>query len=90
MLAAGHGEDTTDTAVHGISKSIVRGGIAGVERHDHVDVRIGEGVPRHVRDLEAQPVIAVARGDLIAALDDIGLEIVADDAGAYAFFLMEK
>ena len=28
------------------------GGIAGVERHDHVDVRIGKCVPRHVRDLE--------------------------------------
>ena len=86
MLAAGHGEDATDTAVHGIGKGIVRGGIAGVERHDHVDVRIGKCVPRHVRDLEAQPVIAVARGDLIAALDNVGLEIVADDAGAHTFF----
>lgn len=86
MLAAGHGEDAPDAAVHSVSKGIVRGGIAGVERHDHVDMRIGKRVPRHVRDLEAQPVIAVARGDLIAALDDVGLEIVADDAGAHAFF----
>ena len=85
MLAAGHGENAPDAAVHSVGKGVVRSRVAGVERHDHVNMRIGKRIPRHIRDLKMQPVIAVARGNLIAALDDVGLEIIADDAGAHAF-----
>ena len=59
MLAAGHGEDATDTAVHGIGKGIVRGGIAGVERYQHIHSRVVPGVPAHIPPDKAQPVVAV-------------------------------
>ena len=71
MLAAGDGEDVLDAARDGVVQGIVGRHVAGVERDEHVDVLAVEHIARHVGNDKAQTIVAVARGDLIAVLDDI-------------------
>ena len=49
-----------------------------MQRDEQIDLPVRQRILRHVRDLEAQTVVAVLFRDLAAALDDVGLEIVAD------------
>ena len=71
VLAAGDGEDVLDAAGDGVVQGVVRRDVAGVERDEHVDVLVVEHIARDIRDDEMEVRIAVARGDLIAVLDDI-------------------
>ena len=71
VLAAGDGEDVLDAARDGVVQGVVGRHVAGVERDEHVDVLIVEHVARDVGDDELEVRIAVARGDLIAVLDDL-------------------
>ena len=71
VLAAGDGEDVLDAARDGVVQGVVGRGVAGVERDEHIDVLIVEQIARDIRDDEMEVRIAVARGDLIAVLDDI-------------------
>ena len=65
-------------------QGVVRGRVAGVERHDHVHLLLVQHVLTHVRVYEAQPAVAVLLRDLSAALHHVGLEIVADDGHVHA------
>ena len=71
VLAAGDGEDVLDAAGDGVVQGVVGRGVAGVEGNEHIDVLIVEHIARHVGNDKAQTIVAVARGDLIAVLDDI-------------------
>ena len=71
VLAAGDGEDVLDAAGDGVVQGVVGRDVAGMERDKHVNVLIVEHIARHVGNDKAQTIVAVARGDLIAVLDDI-------------------
>ena len=81
VLAAGHGENVLHALFHRVPEGVVRSGIAGVERDDHIDVRVGKRVARDVADDEAQTVVAVLLRDGVAVLDHVLLEVVAEDGG---------
>ena len=71
VLAAGDGEDVLDAARDGVVQGVVGRDVAGVERDEHVDVLVVEHIARNISHDELEVRIAVARGDLIAVLDDI-------------------
>ena len=73
MLAAGHGEDAPDAAVHGIGKGIVRGGVAGMERHHHVHRKL-RLVAFDVPDLKVQVPVTVFLRGRVAVFDDVLLQ----------------
>ena len=84
MLAAGHGENILYAPFHRIVQRIVRRGVAGVERDDHVDMLAVERVARDVGDNKAQILIAVSRRNVVAAPDHVFLQVVADDLRLHA------
>ena len=84
VLAAGDREDVLDAARDGVVQGIVGRGVAGVEGNEHIDVLIVEHIARHVGNDKAQTIVAVARGDLIAVLDHVFFQVVADDLRAHA------
>ena len=84
MLAAGYGENMLHAALDGIVQSIIRSGVAGVERDNHVDLLVIKHIARHIGNDKAQIIIAVPLGDLIAVPDHIFLEVVADDLRFHA------
>ena len=84
VLTAGYGEDMLHLPADRVGQGVVGGGIAGVERDHHVDLRVGKLVARHIGDLKAQALISVTRGDLVAVLHHVSLKIIADDFGLHA------
>ena len=89
MLAAGDGENVLHVVLQRVVQGVVGGNVAGVQRHDHVDMPVVERVARHVGDVELKTGVAVLRGDAVAALHDVGLQIVADDVRAHTALLDE-
>jgi len=79
MLAAGHGENMPYALFDGVPEGIVRGRVAGVERHDHVNLRVSQRIPRHVTHHEFKAVVAVLLRDGVAVFNNVLLEVVADD-----------
>ena len=83
VLAAGDGENVLHVVPQGVVQGVVGSNVAGVQRYDHVDVPVVERVARYVRDVELKAGVAVLHGDAIAALNDVGLQVVADDVRAH-------
>ena len=86
MLAAGDGEDEIRLLLDGVVQSKIRGHIAGMQCHDHVDLPVGEHIFGHIRMDKFQTGVAVFLRDLPAALHHIRLQIIADDGGLDAPF----
>ena len=83
VLAAGNGENEIRLFGDGVVQRKVRGHIAGVKSHDHVDVPVCQHIPGHIRSYEFQSGVAVLPGDLPAALHHIFLDVIADDGGIH-------
>ena len=78
MLATGHRENHRSTGANRPIEGVVCRRVARVEADDEVNT--GERqIAGDVADLEAQPSGVELAGERLAVLDDIGLEIEADD-----------
>ena len=84
VLAAGNGENVLHALFDGVPEGVVRGGVAGVERDDHIHMGVRERVARDVAHDEAQAVVAVLLRDGVAMLHHILLEVVAEDGRIHA------
>ena len=80
MLAARHREDHRRVRPNGPVERGVGGRVAGVKADDEVDA-LERGIPADVAHLEAEPVGVERAGERLAVIDDIRLEIEADDLG---------
>lgn len=89
MLAAGDGENVLHIVLQRVVQGVVGGDVAGVQRHDHVDMPVVGACRASRRRRGTQDGVAVLRGDAVAALHDVGLQIVADDVSAHTALLDE-
>ena len=77
MLTAGNAENDPCVPGNGVDESVVGGGVAGVERYDHIGVVAG--VVGNISAQEIQTFVAEILSDLAAKGDDVGLEVETDD-----------
>ena len=57
-----------------------------MQRDNHVYVPVSQRIPRYIRDLEAQSLIAVFGCQSVAALHHVGLQVIARNVRAHSLF----
>ena len=77
MLAAGYAENDFRIPLDRVDQRVVGCGVAGVQRHHHV--RVAAGIVSDITLEKLELVISEIRGDPIAKVDDIFLEIKPDN-----------